>query len=142
MIFETKKNMRWINSSYLAGLIVLTLITIALHLIENPRVTLKRGCILEDQKLKKENITTPNKQGKKNKIVYEEKESSGGDDDGESRCDFYSGRWVFDKESYPLYEEAQCSFMKPDYACHKYGRKDLRYQHWIWKPHGCDLPRF
>ncbi|KAH6783549.1 TRICHOME BIREFRINGENCE-LIKE 34 [Perilla frutescens var. hirtella] len=59
-----------------------------------------------------------------------------------STCDFFSGRWVFDNVSNPLYEEAHCSFMKPDYACQKYGRKDVRYQFWKWKPHDCQLPRF
>ncbi|KAI4964625.1 hypothetical protein ZWY2020_060111 [Hordeum vulgare] len=32
--------------------------------------------------------------------------------------------------------------MSENLACGKYGRTDLRYQHWRWQPHGCDLPRF
>lgn len=57
------------------------------------------------------------------------------------RCDLFSGKWVFDNKSYPLYKEKECSFMLDDYACEKFGRKDLRYQNWRWQPHQCDLPR-
>ncbi|XP_059668067.1 protein trichome birefringence-like 34 isoform X1 [Cornus florida] len=32
--------------------------------------------------------------------------------------------------------------MRDDFACEKYGRKDLNYQSWRWQPHQCDLPRF
>ncbi|KAI4986020.1 hypothetical protein ZWY2020_018650 [Hordeum vulgare] len=53
-----------------------------------------------------------------------------------------SGRWVYDEEAYPLYKESACRFMSENLACGKYGRTDLRYQHWRWQPHGCDLPRF
>ncbi|KAL3717002.1 hypothetical protein ACJRO7_008562 [Eucalyptus globulus] len=59
-----------------------------------------------------------------------------------SRCDLFSGRWVYDNVSYPLYKEKECSYMSEQHACEAYGRKDLRYQQWRWQPHGCDLPRF
>ncbi|BAT97465.1 hypothetical protein LR48_Vigan327s000900 [Vigna angularis] len=59
-----------------------------------------------------------------------------------SKCDLFSGKWVFDNESYPLYKEQQCTFMSDQLACEKFGRKDLGYQNWRWKPHQCDLPRF
>ncbi|GAU13917.1 hypothetical protein TSUD_262440 [Trifolium subterraneum] len=32
--------------------------------------------------------------------------------------------------------------MSDQLACEKFGRKDLNYQNWRWKPHQCDLPRF
>ncbi|PNY02114.1 hypothetical protein L195_g025419 [Trifolium pratense] len=32
--------------------------------------------------------------------------------------------------------------MSDQLACEKFGRKDLDYQNWRWKPHQCDLPRF
>ncbi|KAF5941023.1 hypothetical protein HYC85_022190 [Camellia sinensis] len=57
-------------------------------------------------------------------------------------CDLFSGKWVFDDKSYPLYTEKNCSFMLDDFACEKFGRKDLKYQQWRWQPHDCDLPRF
>ena len=30
--------------------------------------------------------------------------------------------------------------MSDEFACEKFGRKDLSYQNWRWKPHKCDLP--
>ncbi|CAI9774786.1 unnamed protein product [Fraxinus pennsylvanica] len=57
-------------------------------------------------------------------------------------CDLFSGRWVYENVSNPLYKWKQCSFMDDDFACEKYGRKDLDYQKWRWQPHDCDLPRF
>ncbi|PKH89609.1 hypothetical protein CRG98_049946 [Punica granatum] len=57
-------------------------------------------------------------------------------------CDLFSGRWVYDNVSYPLYKEKECKFMSDQLACEKYGRKDLSYQHWRWQPHDCDLPRY
>ncbi|XP_030440812.2 protein trichome birefringence-like 34 [Syzygium oleosum] len=58
------------------------------------------------------------------------------------QCDLFSGRWVYDDVSYPLYKEKQCSYMSEEIACEAHGRKDLKYQKWRWQPHGCDLPRF
>ncbi|KAF7849336.1 hypothetical protein BT93_L0959 [Corymbia citriodora subsp. variegata] len=57
-------------------------------------------------------------------------------------CDLFSGRWVYDNASYPLYEEKRCTFMSDQVACEKFGRRDLEYRHWRWRPHGCDIPRF
>lgn len=62
--------------------------------------------------------------------------------DSTPSCDLFSGKWVYDNVSYPLYEEKQCSFMEDAFTCEKYGRKDLKYQKWRWQPHDCDLPRF
>ncbi|KAL2541442.1 Protein trichome birefringence-like 34 [Abeliophyllum distichum] len=57
-------------------------------------------------------------------------------------CDLFSGKWVYDNISYPLYKEKQCFLVEDAFACEKYGRKDLKYQKWRWQPHDCDLPRF
>ncbi|RCV40242.1 hypothetical protein SETIT_9G037100v2 [Setaria italica] len=70
-----------------------------------------------------------------------------GDDGGQGddlvgECDMSSGRWVYDDVSYPLYKESACKFMSDQSACGRFGRTDLKYQHWRWQPHGCDLPRF
>ncbi|KAM1949561.1 hypothetical protein ACFX15_009604 [Malus domestica] len=59
-----------------------------------------------------------------------------------SRCNLFSGKWVFDNQSYPLYKEKQCTYMSDQLACEKFGRKDLSYQNWRWQPYQCDLPRF
>jgi hypothetical protein len=63
------------------------------------------------------------------------------EDSGEEECNWSTGRWVYDNESRPLYSGLKCSFIFPEVACDKYGRKDAMYQHWRWQPHGCDLPR-
>lgn len=60
--------------------------------------------------------------------------------DSES-CDVFSGKWVFDNTSYPLYNESQCPYMSDQLACHKHGRSDLGYQYWRWQPHNCNLKR-
>ncbi|KAL0347516.1 UNVERIFIED_CONTAM: protein trichome birefringence-like 34 [Sesamum calycinum] len=74
--------------------------------------------------------------------LYNEEGIAGTDSVG--RCNLFSGRWVYDNlsSSYPLYKEANCSFMPDEFACEKYGRKDFKYQNWRWQPHDCDLPRF
>ncbi|WMV45087.1 hypothetical protein MTR67_038472 [Solanum verrucosum] len=59
-----------------------------------------------------------------------------------NKCNLFSGKWIFDNESYPLYKEQDCKFMSDQLACQKFGRKDLNYQHWRWQPHQCDIPRF
>ncbi|KAJ0028620.1 hypothetical protein Pint_34946 [Pistacia integerrima] len=59
-----------------------------------------------------------------------------------NKCNLFSGKWVFDNKSYPLYKEKECTFMSDQLACGKFGRKDLSYQFWRWQPHQCDLPRF
>ncbi|KAM0028176.1 putative PMR5 domain, PC-Esterase [Helianthus debilis subsp. tardiflorus] len=58
-------------------------------------------------------------------------------------CDLFSGRWVLDNTShYPLYIEQECPYLEDTFACQTYGRKDSKYLHWKWQPHGCDFPRF
>ncbi|XP_022017084.1 protein trichome birefringence-like 34 isoform X2 [Helianthus annuus] len=57
-------------------------------------------------------------------------------------CDLFSGKWVYDNESYPLYKEAQCPYLPGEFSCGQYGRTDFKYQQWRWQPNGCNLPRF
>ncbi|CAD6269125.1 unnamed protein product [Miscanthus lutarioriparius] len=63
-------------------------------------------------------------------------------DASDEECNWSRGRWVYDNVSRPLYSGLKCTFMFPEVACDKYGRKDVMYQQWRWQPHGCDLPRF
>lgn len=58
------------------------------------------------------------------------------------RCDVFSGKWVFDNTSYPLYNESDCPYMSDQLACHKHGRPDFGYHYWRWQPHGCNLKRW
>lgn len=60
---------------------------------------------------------------------------------GES-CDLFSGKWVFDNSSHPLYNESDCPYMSDQLACHKHGRPDLGYQYWRWQPNSCNLKRY
>ncbi|RAL54927.1 hypothetical protein DM860_013623 [Cuscuta australis] len=61
---------------------------------------------------------------------------------GEEGCDVYTGRWVRDEESRPLYEESDCPYLLPQQTCAAHGRPDKDYLYWKWKPHGCSLPSF
>ncbi|PVH61271.1 hypothetical protein PAHAL_3G002500 [Panicum hallii] len=63
-------------------------------------------------------------------------------DTSKEECNWSRGQWVYDNVSRPLYSGLKCTFIFPEVACDKYGRKDVMYQHWRWQPHGCDLPRF
>ncbi|KAL5720909.1 Protein trichome birefringence-like 35 [Ranunculus cassubicifolius] len=58
------------------------------------------------------------------------------------KCDMFSGKWVYDNTSYPLYNEADCPYMSDQLACRKHGRKDLDYWNWRWQPHDCVLKRW
>lgn len=60
---------------------------------------------------------------------------------GES-CDLFSGKWVFDNNSYPLYNESDCPYMSNQLACRRHGRPDLGYQFWRWQPNNCNLKRY
>ena len=62
-------------------------------------------------------------------------------DTSEEECNWSRGQWVYDNVSQPLYSGLKCTFIFPEVACEKYGRKDSMYQHWRWQPHGCDIPR-
>lgn len=119
-ILEIRKKKRWKKSYYYASGVFIFILTIALHLTEK-----LHKCILHQHH---NTFAQPSHN--------QQHERKRGED-----CDLFSGKWVFDNESYPLYEESRCSFMKPDYACQRYGRKNLTYQYWRWKPHSCDLPR-
>nr|XP_010921033.1 protein trichome birefringence-like 35 isoform X1 [Elaeis guineensis] len=57
-------------------------------------------------------------------------------------CDMFSGRWVYDNISYPLYDGGRCPYMSDQLACRKHGRPDKEYQKWRWQPHGCNLKRW
>ncbi|CAM8969605.1 unnamed protein product [Rhodiola kirilowii] len=57
-------------------------------------------------------------------------------------CDLFSGKWVWDNVTHPLYKEDECPFIDSQLSCHANGRPDNSYQFWRWQPDGCDLPSF
>ncbi|URE11092.1 hypothetical protein MUK42_04628 [Musa troglodytarum] len=68
--------------------------------------------------------------------------SASADETRKEKCDLFSGRWVYDHSTQPLYSGVGCSYMNDEVACEKFGRKDLKHQRWRWQPHGCRVPRF
>ncbi|WVZ90786.1 hypothetical protein U9M48_037053 [Paspalum notatum var. saurae] len=57
------------------------------------------------------------------------------------KCDIFWGEWVPDPDS-PAYTNETCAFIQDHQNCMFYGRPDLGFLKWRWKPHGCHLPRF
>ncbi|XP_062185456.1 protein trichome birefringence-like 21 [Phragmites australis] len=57
------------------------------------------------------------------------------------KCDIFRGEWVPDPHS-PQYTNETCSYIQANQNCMFYGRPDLEFLKWRWKPDGCDLPRF
>ncbi|GAV88983.1 PC-Esterase domain-containing protein/PMR5N domain-containing protein [Cephalotus follicularis] len=65
-----------------------------------------------------------------------------GKSEEEGGCDVFSGWWVKDESTRPLYEEHECPYIQPQLTCQEHGRPDKDYQYLRWQPHGCDLPSF
>uniref|UniRef100_J3L2E9 Uncharacterized protein n=1 Tax=Oryza brachyantha TaxID=4533 RepID=J3L2E9_ORYBR len=56
-------------------------------------------------------------------------------------CDIFRGEWVPDLEA-PYYNHKTCYMIQEHQNCLKYGRPDLGFLKWRWRPSGCELPRF
>ena len=58
-------------------------------------------------------------------------------------CDIFRGDWVPDPDA-PYYTNDTCSVIHEHYDCMRFGKPDLGFVNWRWRPDGdgCDLPRF
>ncbi|XP_010467973.1 PREDICTED: protein trichome birefringence-like 20 [Camelina sativa] len=57
------------------------------------------------------------------------------------KCDIFSGEWIPNPEA-PYYTNTTCRAIHEHQNCMKYGRPDLGFMKWRWKPKDCDLPLF
>ncbi|KAG8075992.1 hypothetical protein GUJ93_ZPchr0006g41998 [Zizania palustris] len=59
-------------------------------------------------------------------------------------CDIFRGEWVPvpDDEAATYYTNATCAVIQEHQNCMKYGRPDLGFLRWRWRPERCELPRF
>ncbi|XP_073010894.1 protein trichome birefringence-like 19 [Typha latifolia] len=56
-------------------------------------------------------------------------------------CNISKGEWVPDQDA-PYYTNMTCFVIQEHQNCMKYGRPNLEFLKWRWKPQGCELPRF
>ncbi|ONK69438.1 uncharacterized protein A4U43_C05F22890 [Asparagus officinalis] len=56
-------------------------------------------------------------------------------------CDISRGEWVQDSDA-PYYTNMTCWTIQEHQNCIKYGRPDMGFLKWKWRPNGCELVHF
>ncbi|EYU44283.1 hypothetical protein ABFS82_08G038800 [Erythranthe guttata] len=57
------------------------------------------------------------------------------------KCDLFSGEWVPNPDG-PYYTNTTCYSIQDHQNCMRFGRPDLGFMKWRWKPDECELPLF
>ncbi|KAF8650520.1 hypothetical protein HU200_063892 [Digitaria exilis] len=61
---------------------------------------------------------------------------------GNLSCNIFKGEWVPDDPgATPRYTTETCPVIHGHYDCTRYGRPDLEFLRWRWRPDRCELPR-
>ena len=57
------------------------------------------------------------------------------------KCDIFTGEWIPNPKA-PYYKNTTCWGIHEHQNCMKYGKPNLDFMKWRWKPDGCELPIF
>ncbi|KAE9447585.1 hypothetical protein C3L33_20521, partial [Rhododendron williamsianum] len=63
--------------------------------------------------------------GERRLRVFEDEDHETMQRNSSAKCNLFSGKWVFDNKSYPLYKEKECTFMSDEFACEKFNATAL-----------------
>ena len=100
----------------------------------------RRESEVEDRKVTKEDEEEPPSLKGEEVEVSKSAEIEAHGSQEEEYCNLFSGEWVPNPEA-PYYTNS-CYGIQEHQNCMKYGRPDIEFLKWRWKPDGCELPIF